>query len=157
MKKILKILFLFSALISSYNVAAYNGKSVDEQCKKPRFDHFSLPIYKVPERIVVAPESEFSFRLSSKVAAETLKLTIKKKAIKYTIENKNSFYLITSKIPAEYTGKFVRISANVTAKLECKGQGGWLIKVADAKVETKAELEVIVETKTTVEDDCEEY
>ena len=154
MKKILKSLLLFSALMMSYNASAYNGKSIDEQCKKPRFNHFSLPTYKAPERIDVAPESEFSFRLSSKVAAETLKLTIKKKAIEYTIENKNSFYLITSKIPAEYTGKFVRINASVTAKLDCKGKGGWLIKVADAKAETKAELEVTPEI--TTEDDCEE-
>jgi hypothetical protein len=156
MKKILKSLLLFSALMMSYSALAYNGKPVDEQCKKPRFDRFSLPTYKASERIEVAPESEFSFRLSSKVAAETLKITIKKKAVKYTIENKNSFYLITSKIPAEYTGKFVRINTSVTAKLDCKGRGGWLIKVADAKVDVKAEPEVIVETKSTAKSDCEE-
>jgi len=156
MKKILKLLLLFFTLMISYSASAYNGKPVDEQCKKPRFDRFSLPINKAPARIDVAPESEFSFRLSSKVAPETLKLTIKKKAIAYTIENKNSFYLITSKIPAEYTGKFVRINASVTAKLDCKGKGGWLIKVADAKSEIKAEPEVIIETEIMVEDDCEE-
>ena len=156
MKKILKSLLLFFALIVSYNASAYNGKAVDEQCKKPRFDHFSLPIYKVPERIDVAPESEFSFRLSSKVAPETLKLTIKGKPVNYQIESNNSFYRITSKIPAEYTGKFVRINATVTAKLECKGRGGWLIKVANAKVDAKTEPEIIVETETMIEDDCEE-
>ena len=156
MKKILKSLLLFSALMISYNAFAYNGKSVDEQCKKPRFDRFSLPIYKAPERIDVAPESEFSFKLSSKVAAETLKLTIKGKAIDYQIEKNNSFSRITSKIPAEYTGKFIRINATVTAKLDCKGKEGWLVKVADAKDQIKAEPEVIIETETTVEDDCEE-
>ncbi len=156
MKKILKSLLLFSALMMSYSVSAYNGKPVDEQCKKPRFDHFSLPTYKAPERIEVAPESEFSFRLSSKIAAETLKLTIKGKPLAYQIERNNSFSRITSKIPAEYTGKFVRLNAAVTAKLECKGKGGWLLKVADAKDDVKAKPEVIVETETTAEDDCEE-
>lgn len=156
MKKILKTLFIFSALIVSYSASAYNGKPLDEQCKKPRFDRFSLPIYKPPERINVAPESEFSFRLSSKTAVETLKLTIKGKSIDYQIEKNNSFSRITSKIPAEYTGKFIRINASVTAKLDCIGKGGWLVKVADAKIKTKAEPDIVIETETTAEDDCEE-
>lgn len=156
MKKILKSLLLFSALVMSYSASAYNGKPLAEECKKPRFDHFSLPIYKAPSKADVAPESEFSFTLSSKVAIETLKLMMKKKMVAYTVENKNSFYLIKSKIPAEYTGKFVRINGFVMAKLNCQGKDGWLVKVAEAKGEVKAEPEVIVETETTVEDDCEE-
>jgi hypothetical protein len=102
-----------------------------EQCKKPIFQQFSLPNYKAPARIEVEPEAEFSFILSNKIAPDTVKLTIKNKIIEHTVENKNSFYRIKSKIPAEYTGKFVRINAFVTAKLECKSADGWLVKVAD--------------------------
>jgi hypothetical protein len=93
---------------------------------------------------------------------------MKKKEVAYTVENKNSFYLIKSKIPAEYTGKFIRINGFVMAKLDCQGKDGWLVKVADAKPEVKAEpkvkiesevkadSEVSVETEITTEDDCEE-
>ncbi|MDQ7091738.1 MAG: hypothetical protein Q9M50_14070 [Methylococcales bacterium] len=156
MKKILKTLLLFSVLITSYSASAYNGGAVDEQCKKPRFERFSLPVYKVPARIEVEPESEFSFVLSNKVVADSVKIVIKNKIIKYKIENHNSFYRITSKIPAEYTGKFIRINAFVSAKLECKGTNGWLVKVADKKIEPEAAIKESVEMPLVVEDDCDE-
>lgn len=63
MKKILKTLLIFSSLLVSYNTFAYGTSSGTEQCKKPRFNRFSLPTYKAPERINVAPESEFSFTI----------------------------------------------------------------------------------------------
>jgi len=151
--KRLKPVLILSTLMMSYSAFAYNTSPGVEQCKKPRFDRFSLPIYKVPGRIEVAPESEFSFTLSSKVAADTVKLTIKNKELPYKIEAKNSFYRITSKIPAEYTGKFVRINASVIAKLECKGKDGWLIKVAEAKTIPKVDEKI--EAQPANESDCE--
>ena len=132
-KNALKMLFLFSALTLSYSASAYNGKPMTEQCQKPHFDKFSLPVYKVPERIEVAPESEFSFTVSSKVAPETIRIMMKKEAVDYTVESNNSFHKITSKIPAKFTGKFIRINVFAIAKLECKNTYGWLVKVSQAK------------------------
>ena len=142
MNNLLKLMLMSSALLYMQTAAAFNTKPVPEECKNPKFEKFSLPTYKAPERIEVPPESEFSFVLSSKINPETIKVVIKDKEIPYTVENKKSFYRITSKIPAEYTGQFVRISTFVTALLDCKGKDGWLVKVADAqKEEPKAEEE----------------
>ncbi len=160
-KNALKMLFLFSALTLSYSASAYNGKPMTEQCQKPHFDKFSLPVYKVPERIEVAPESEFSFTVSSKVAPETIRIMMKKEAISYTVESNNSFHQITSKIPAKFTGKFIRINVFAIAKLECKNSHGWLVKVSKAKeapateAKPKSEPKVVpvVETKKPVPTD----
>lgn len=139
MKKRLQSLFVFFALAYAHGAVAFNTKPLPEQCKTPRFEQFSLPEYKAPERKEVPPEAEFTFVLSSKVDPETIKLTAKNKKLEYTVEDKKSFYRIKSKLPAEFTGKFVRINAFVTAKLECKGKDGWLVKVSDSKPEAKAE------------------
>ncbi|MCK4492844.1 MAG: hypothetical protein KAU26_02215 [Methylococcales bacterium] len=147
-KNTLKILFFFSALTLSYNASAYNGKPITEACQKPHFDKFSLPVYKMPERLEVAPESDFSFTVSSKVAAESIRIMMKKESIKYTVESNSSFHKITSKIPAKFTGKFIRINVFAIAKLECKNTYGWLIKVSKAKIaptpKTQAEPEIQV-------------
>lgn len=156
MKKILKTGLLFFTLVVSYSAFAYNTSSVAEQCKKPKFQQFSLPIYRAPERIEVPPESEFSFILSKKIAPGTITLNIKNKPLKYKLENRNSFYRIISKIPAEYTGKFVRINAFVTAKLECKSKDGWLVKVEGAKAQIKTKVDINAEKKTQLKDNCKE-
>ncbi|MCK5871363.1 MAG: hypothetical protein KAG26_00935 [Methylococcales bacterium] len=146
-KNTLKILFLFSAFSLSYNASAYNGKPITEICQKPHFDKFSLPVYKVPERLEVTPESEFSFTVSSKVAAESIRIMMKKDTIKYTVESNNSFHKITSKIPAKFTGKFIRINVFAIAKLECKSTHGWLIKVSKAPATQAPDLKAISEVK----------
>lgn len=141
MKNLLKLLLISSALLLSHNATAFSGKTISEQCKIPKFKNFSLTEYKAPERIEVAPESKFSFLVSTKVYPTTVKIIAKKKNLKYSFEKKGNYYQINSQIPAEYTGKFVRISVHVTARLECKGKDGWLIKVADVKTEAEPEIE----------------
>ncbi len=151
-KNSLKMMFLFSALTLSYSANAYNGKPMAEQCQKPHFDKFSLPVYKVPERIEVAPESEFSFTLSSKVAPESVRIMMKKEKVEHTVESNSSFHKITSKIPAKFTGKFIRINVFAAAKLECQNAHGWLVKVSKAKETQKPEVKAksTVETKIVV-------
>jgi hypothetical protein len=130
MKKILSPLLLLTALLFTHNALAYNPGAVEETCKKPKFSSFSLTEYNAATKQEVPAQSDFSFTLSNNIDPATLKLTAKKKPLPFTIADKNSFFLVTGKIPAEYTGKFVRIDAQVMAKLACKGLDGWLIKVA---------------------------
>ncbi len=94
--------------------------------------------------------------LVSQFDPSTLRLTAKNKPLDYKIEDKNSFYRISSKIPAEYTGKFVRINAFVTAKLECRGKDGWLIKVMDKKIKSESKIDPNIDTISADEDDCNE-
>ncbi|NOQ34794.1 MAG: hypothetical protein GQ569_02750 [Methylococcaceae bacterium] len=158
MKNLFKIILIFSALVVSHNATAYSSKGASEQCKMPRFDNFSLAEYSSANKVEVAPESEFSFTVPKKVDSSTIKIIAKKIKLPYTIETTSSFYRIKSKIPAELTGKFVRINVFVTAELDCKGKDGWLVKVAEAtnapaSTETKPEQAETKEEST--EEDCE--
>lgn len=118
-------------LASSVEVWAYSAGEVEETCKKPQVREFSLPIYQEPEKIEVAPESEFSFKLSEWTDPQTIKITMKEQSVPFTVTTNSSFHKVTAKIPAELTGTFVRINLFSKAFLGCYEREGWLIKVAD--------------------------
>ncbi len=132
MKQLLKLSIMALTLVLSQQAIAYNAGNTEETCKKPKFKSFTLPVYKSTAKLEVAPESEFSFTMPGKVDPTTLKVTAKKKKMAVKVENKNSFYLVTGKIPAEYTGKYLRIDVQVKARMGCRGSDGWLIKVSNA-------------------------
>jgi hypothetical protein len=130
MKNLLKLTLCCGVMAFAQQAAAYDAGLVEEMCKKPKFTGFSLPEYKAPEKAEVPAESEFSFIISAWIDPTTIKLTAKKKPLPITVTDKNSFFLVTAKLPAEYNGQFVRLDAYVTAKLGCKTVDGWLVKVA---------------------------
>jgi hypothetical protein len=117
---------LLSVSVGSY---AYSAGEVEDTCKKPQVREFSLPTYQEPEKIEVAAESEFSFKLSEWTDPSTIKVTMKEQSVPVVIESNSSFHKVTAKIPAEYTGKFLRINLFSKAVLGCYDQEGWLVKV----------------------------
>lgn len=119
---------LLSTSIDSY---AYSAGEVQEDCKKPQAREFSLSVYQEPEKIEVAAESEFSFKLSEWTDPSTIKVTMKEQVVPIAVESNSSFHKVKAKIPAEYTGKFVRINLFSKAILGCYERDGWLVKVAD--------------------------
>ena len=137
MKKYLKTLLASVAIIFVNNAMAYDPGATQEACKKPKFSSFSLPEFNAPTKAEVPAESGFSFVISNWIDPTTIKLTAKKKPLPFTVTDKNSFFLVTAKLPAEYTGQFVRLDVQVHAKLGCKGLDGWLVKVAAKPVEAK--------------------
>jgi hypothetical protein len=111
---------------------AYSPDELAKECHKPKFTDFSLTEYKMPEQHEVAPESEFSFKVPVWTSVESIKVSIKDKAIAFTVESNNAFHKVKAKLPAEFTGKFVRL--NVSAKVVdgiCHQESGWLLKIAD--------------------------
>ena len=123
---------LIVALLSvNVGASAYSAGDVDEVCKKPQVREFTLPTYQEPEKIEVAVESEFSFKLSEWTDPATIKLTMKDQSVPFAVESNSSFHKITAKIPEDFTGKFVRINLFSKAILGCYDQEGWLIKVAN--------------------------
>ncbi|MDD5228020.1 MAG: hypothetical protein PHN45_05370 [Methylococcales bacterium] len=118
-------------LLSNVEAQAYSAGEVEEICKKPQVREFSLPTYQEPEKIEVAPESEFSFKLSVWTDPSTIKLSMKEQAVPFAVESNSSFHKVTAKIPAEFTGKYVRINLFSKAVLGCYDREGWLVKVAD--------------------------
>jgi hypothetical protein len=131
MKKLLTYTLVLTTLLFTHYALAYEDSLGEQACKKPRFHSFSLPEYKNPEKLEVPANADFSFTTSNWLDPATLKLRIKNKSLMFTIEDKKSFFLVTGKIPAEYTGQFVRIDVIANALLGCKGLDGWLIKVAN--------------------------
>jgi hypothetical protein len=131
MKKQLKQIMVCGAMLFAQHALAYNPGTVEEVCKKPKFTNFSLTEYEAPSKVQVPAQTDFSFAISNWIDPTTIKLATKDQKIPFTVENKNSFFLVHSKIPAQYTGKFVRLNAQATAILGCKSVIGWLIKVAD--------------------------
>jgi glycogen synthase len=119
---------LLSVSVGSY---AYSVGEVEEACKKPQVREFSLPTYQEPEKIEVAAESEFSFKLSEWTDPSTIKVTMKEQSVPIVIESNSSFHKVTAKIPAEYTGKYVRINLFSKAIIGCYEREGWLVKVAN--------------------------
>lgn len=130
--KLLKAALFMAAVLFNGAALAYSSEGETEMiCKKPKFMNFNLPIYKAPERIEVAPESELSFLISPWSDPDTLELTAKNQEIPYTVESNASFHRIKAKLPAAFNGNYVRINAQVKAVLGCGDKTGWLIKVAE--------------------------
>jgi hypothetical protein len=144
-KKMLKSVLFTAVILANGAVFAYSPDELKKECHKPKFTDFTLTEYKAPENIETAPESEFSFRTSAFTNPTSIKLTIKNQKIPFTVESTSSFHQINAKLPAEYTGKFVRL--NVTATVfdgSCHEEMGWLLKVADKA--TAGAAPVAVET-----------
>ena len=126
-------LVLIAVLTGVSPAFAYSPDEAEVVCKKPKFTDFSLSTYKAPENIEVAPEAEFSFKISEWINPSSITLTAKKKALPFTVESNNSFHKVKAKLPAELTGQFVRIDTKAVALLGCDEQAGWLVKIAGAK------------------------
>jgi hypothetical protein len=128
---------------------AYNAGHVESSCKKPRFDSVVPDKRKkgdpVPE---VGAESEIEFTVSGYADPTTIVAMAKKERLKLDIVDKNSFYRVTSMLPAVLNGKYARI--DLKAKMQggdCIGKGGWLLninKATEAEVEVKEAVEEAV-------------
>ena len=130
----LKLALFAATLLLANNVFAYsNDAEKKEICKPPKMLEFSLPEYSQPDRLEVAPESEFSFKLSGGTNAENIKVFAKQQSLPVDIKSNTSFTLIKGKLPAELTGKFVRLDVIVKTELGCMSRDGWLVKVAAQK------------------------
>lgn len=130
MKKYLNLIVMLTTMSFAHNAVAYNAERTEETCKKPKFSSFSLSEYHAKDKLEVPADSAFSFVISNWIDPYSIKLATKKKPLPFTVEDKNSFFIVHSKLLPEHKGQFVRLDVQVTAKLGCKALDGWLVKVA---------------------------
>jgi len=130
-RTLLKSVCVFAMVAVSASAIAYTKDDDEKACKKPQFKDFTLPVYQEPEKHEVAPESAFTVMLSPWVDPQSIKLSAKSKPLAFSVESNSSFHRVKSKIPAEYTGKFVRLDISAKSTLGCGEKDGWLIKVTD--------------------------
>lgn len=80
----------------------------------------------------VAPGSAFSFWAFNVEKAEQIKVTVKTIPVEVTTEDKDAFFIVKGKLPAELVNTTARINIKVTAKNpKCNGENGWLVKIAE--------------------------
>ena len=129
--KMFKSALVIAVVLFNGQAAAYSPEELEKACKKPRFTDFNLSEYKAPDNIEIAPESEFIIKISAWADPGTIKLTAKKQALPFTLENTSTFHKIKAKLPATLNGDYVRIDVSAKAFLGCDNKTGWLVKVAD--------------------------
>lgn len=133
MNRLNKLKWLMLTVLTVFNFAVYgyDDDKEKEKCRNPKIQEFTLPEFVAPENKEVPPETEFSFVVSGWTDPKHIKLKAKDKDIPFTVKSSDTFHKIFSKIPAEYTGKYIRLNARIPAVLGCYSTIGWLIKVAD--------------------------
>lgn len=131
-KKLLKVtIFLVTASLTN-GAFAYTDDKDKPLCKTPKFRDFNLPVYSAENKVEVAPESELVFTISNWIDPDTINVTAKNIPLELNVEDKKSFFRVSAKLPVSLNGKYARINARADAVLGCKGEEGWLIKIADS-------------------------
>jgi len=96
-------------------------------CFKAKISH-----YKPEHLATVAPGSEFSFTVSGSNGPNHIHVSIRQQPVEVSIEDKENFYLVKGKLPAELKNETVRINVRVKAKMsKCDADGGLLLKITD--------------------------
>lgn len=111
---------------SGHNMAAGGGAG-ESGCLKPQLTKF-LPA----NLATVAPGSAFSFWAFNVEKPGQIKVTVKNIPVEVTTEDKEAFFLVKGKLPAELVNTAARINIKVNAKIpRCNGENGWLVKIAE--------------------------
>lgn len=123
-----KIFLGFAALVFACSVIAAEEEDDEKKknCKKPKFYDFT------PKHLsVVAPESEISFKVARVKSPESVKVDTKKIPLKLTAENKDLYYLMSAKLPAELRGTYARVNVRAIGDGGCHVEDGWLLKISE--------------------------
>ena len=104
-----------------------SGSSRDNGCIKAKVSNF-----KPAHMDTIAPSGEFSATVSGSNGPGHIHVTIRDQPINVTVENKDTFYLVKGKLPAEFKNETVRIAISAKAKnSQCDNDTGWLLKVSE--------------------------
>jgi hypothetical protein len=118
--------WVLALMLASGTCWSYGGSSSSKACAKPKFSDFTPA-----ENAEIAPNSGFSFTASKNTYPTTLKVTVKDTPVdvQITQENEGTFH-VTGKLPSALQNTFARIVIAADAQNNCKGTGGWLVKIA---------------------------
>ncbi len=113
---------------SGHNMSSGGGGGGEGSCLKARLAKF-LPA----NLATVAPGSAFSFWAYNVGSPHYLKVTVKSIPVDVTVEDKELFYLVKGKLPAELTNTAARINIKVdnTKAPKCSAENGWLVKISE--------------------------
>ncbi len=120
-------LWIFILMMVTGATWAYGSGSSSKACTKPKFADFTPA-----ENAEVAAGSTFSFTASANTYPNTIKVTVKglPATLKVIPENEGGFQA-SGTIPASLKGVYARIAITADGQNNCKGDGGWLVKIAE--------------------------
>ena len=112
---------------SGHGASSGGGGGGENACSKPQLTKF------LPDNLAtVAPGSAFSFMAFNVSKPEQIEVTVKTIPVEVTTEDKESFYLVKGKLPADLVNTIARINIKVNAKISrCDGENGWLVKITE--------------------------
>lgn len=128
MKKYNCLWILTLTLVTGTAWAYGGGSSSSKACDKPKFSNF------VPaENAEAKAGAPFSFTASKNTYPTTIKVTVKDQAadIKSTPKSDGTFAISGTLPKSLAAGGYARIAISADAQSNCKGSGGWLIKITD--------------------------
>jgi hypothetical protein len=127
MMKRYNCLWVFILMMVTSTSWAYGGGSSSKACAEPKFTDFAPA-----ENAEVAAGSTFSFTASANTYPNTIKVTVKglPATLNVTPKNDGSFQ-VSGTIPVSLKGVYARIAITADGQNNCKGDGGWLVKIAE--------------------------
>lgn len=120
-------LWFFVLMMVTSTSWAYGSSSSPKACAKPEFTNF------VPaENAEVTAGSTFSFIASANTFPNTIKVTVKglPATLKVTPRNEGGFQ-VSGTMPSSLKSDYARIAITADGQNNCKGDGGWLVKIAE--------------------------
>lgn len=112
---------------SAHGGGSSSASSGGVACEKPHLSKF-LPV----NLALVAPNSEFSFRVSNIQKPEQISVTVKNIPVELVAEFKDPYYAVTGKLPDSLRNTVARINIKVSGKsTHCEAENGWLVKISE--------------------------
>ena len=117
----------FLVLITISNTLWAYGSSSSTSCAKPEFTSF------VPaDNATVTAGAAFSFFASANTLPDTIRIAVKGVPTIPKVSKRNDGgFQVASTIPSSLRNVYARISITADGKNNCKGDGGWLVKIAE--------------------------
>lgn len=127
MKHLNTLLTLVLMLTTNISWAYGGGGSSSKACEKPKFSDFSPAA-----NAEATAGAAFSFTASKNTYPTTIKVTVKDQATAIKTDKKaDGTFSVSGKLPDTLKGGFARIAINADAQSNCKGSGGWLVKIKE--------------------------
>lgn len=103
------------------------AEETEKKCIKPKFRDFA-PAHKAE----VAPETQISFHINRYADPLHISASARKIPLQVEINDKQTFYYVTAKLPKELRDGYARIHIEAkSTEGDCVGSDGWLIKIND--------------------------
>ena len=114
-------------LATTTTVWAYGSSgSSKKACDAPKFSDFNPP-----NNAQVTAHTAFSFVASPNTHPDSIEVSVKGQVVEVVITPKNQSFLVSGMLPEQLKNDFARISVTATGTNQCKGSGGWLVKITD--------------------------